>query len=146
MADCTPVLFYGGGVVCAVHAGWRGTVSGMCSEAVKKFGELGVSPKEIIASIGHCIHECCFEVKENFIEAVSGERGNSFAQRHIKKNDGKFFANLVSMNEEILKDAGVTQIDKSENCTSCNPKLFHSHRKTKGVRGTMGAVIAVPVI
>lgn len=143
MADCTPVLFYGEGVVCAVHAGWRGTVSGICEEAVLKFGEYGVSPKDISVAIGHCIHSCCFEVKEDFIEAVSKERGCTFANRHIKKTEKGFFADIVGMNEEILKNAGVVLIDSSPRCTSCEPNLFHSHRKTKGKRGTMGAIISL---
>lgn len=143
MADCVPVLFYGGGVVCAVHAGWRGTVSGICEEAVARFGEYGVSPSEIIVAIGHCIHSCCFQVKEDFVSAVIGERGNDFTFRHIKETKDGFFADLVGMNEEILKNAGVFNIDASERCTACNSELFHSHRKTNGVRGTMGAVIGL---
>lgn len=143
MADCTPVLFYGKGVVCAVHAGWRGTVSGICEEAVVKFAEYGVEPKEINVAIGHCIHSCCFQVKEDFIDAVTKERGTEFASRHIKKGEDGFFADIVSMNEELLRASGVVNIDVSPHCTCCNPNLFHSHRKTKGVRGTMGAVISL---
>lgn len=143
MADCVPILFYGEGVVCAVHAGWRGTVAGICEEAVLKFGEYGVSPKDIVVAIGHCIHSCCFEVKEDFVEAVSKERGNRFAWRHIKKTEKGIFADIVGMNEEILKNSGVVFIDSSPRCTSCDPKLFHSHRKTNGVRGTMGAIISL---
>ena len=142
MADCVPILFYGGGVVCAVHAGWRGTVSGICEEAVEQFASYGVKPNEIVSAIGHCIHSCCFEVKEDFISAVSSMRGSDFARRHIREREKRFFADLVSMNEEILKNAGVVFIDASERCTACEPSLFHSHRKTGGKRGTMGAIIS----
>ncbi len=143
MADCVPVLFYGGNVVCAVHAGWRGTVLGICEEAVKLFSEYGVNSQEITVAIGHCIHSCCFEVKEDFVESVSKERGANFALRHIKKSGNVFYADLVSMNEEILKNSGVINIDSSSHCTACNPDIFHSHRKTNGLRGTMGAVISL---
>lgn len=143
MADCVPVLFYGGGVICAVHAGWRGTVSGICNEAVRLYDQYGVKAGEIVAAIGHCIHSCCFEVKEDFVESVTKARGSGFASRHIKKAENGFFADLVCMNEEILRDSGVSQIDSSDHCTACNPALFHSHRKTGGVRGTMGAVISL---
>ncbi len=143
MADCVPILFYGDGVVCAVHAGWRGTVSGIGEEAILQFEKYGVKPENIIVAIGHCIHSCCFEVKEDFVEAVSKERGELFALKHIKKTEKGIFADLVSMNEDILRASGVSQIDKSEHCTACNPSLFHSHRKTNGIRGTMGAVIAL---
>jgi YfiH family protein len=143
MADCVPILFYGGGVISAVHAGWRGTVSGICEEAVLRFSEYGVLPNEITVAIGHCIHSCCFEVKEDFVEAVAKERGSDFAFRHIQKRKDEIFADIVGMNEEILKNSGVVSIDSSPRCTACDSALFHSHRKTNGVRGTMGAVIAL---
>ena len=79
-----------------------------------------------------------------FRSAVSQIRGSNFAKRHITERNKRFFADIVSMNDEILKNAGVFSIDKSERCTSCDPDLFHSHRKTNGKRGTMGAVIGLP--
>ena len=144
VADCTPILFYGNGVVAAVHAGWRGTVARICESAVSAFNEYGVKSSDITVAIGHCIHSCCFEVKEDFVEAVTSLCGSGFANRHICKSDKGLFANMVSMNVEILNECGVTNIDVSNHCTSCNPSLFHSHRKTNGNRGTMGALISLP--
>ncbi len=143
VADCVPILFYGEGVISAVHAGWRGTVGGICQKAVDAFLEYGVKSKDITASIGHCIHSCCFEVKEDFVEVVKKERGADFVDRHIKYRDNKFYADLVEMNVEILKHAGVFNIDVSHKCTACDPLLFHSHRKSGGKRGTMGAIISL---
>lgn len=151
MADCTPVLFSGekadgSPVVAAVHAGWRGTVSGIGANAVSEMEALGAVPESIKAAIGQCIHSCHFEVKEDFRKSVSEIRGKEFAARHIKEaEDGRMFADMVSMNVEILIEAGVLRenIDVSPCCTVCDPKAFHSHRATGGKRGTMGAVIGI---
>ena len=41
----------------------------------------------------------------------------------------------------ILRRAGVRHIEISDACTMCEPDRFWSHRVTKGVRGSQGAVI-----
>ncbi len=151
MADCTPILFFGekndgSPVVAAVHAGWRGTVSGIGANAACEMKKLGAASESIKAAIGQCIHSCHFEVKEDFRQSVSEIRGEDFAARHIKQTpDGRMFADMVSMNVEILLEAGLSRenIDVSECCTVCDPKAFHSHRATGGKRGTMGALIGI---
>ena len=150
MADCTPILLYGkkadgSPVVSAVHAGWKGTVSGIGANAVSKMASLGAYPETIKVAIGQCIHSCHFEVKEDFRKSVTDARGEDFALRHIKETDGKLFADLVSMNTEILEEAGIQteNIDVSPFCSVCSPDVFHSHRATGGKRGTMGGVIGI---
>jgi YfiH family protein len=150
MADCTPILFYGkkadgSPVVSAVHAGWKGTVSGIGANAVSKMAALGAAPETIKVAIGQCIHSCHFEVKEDFKKSVTDARGADFALRHIKDRNGKLFADLVSMNMEILEGAGIKpeNVDVSPFCSVCAPEVFHSHRATGGKRGTMGAVIGI---
>jgi len=150
VADCVPILFSarradGSPLVAAVHAGWRGTVSGIAPKAAEKLLSLGAEPASIRAAIGQCIHPCCFEVREDFIAAVTDARGGEFAGRHIKKRGDRFFADLPGMNEELLLAARLTpaQIDVSPYCTACDADLFHSHRATGGKRGAMGAMIGI---
>lgn len=146
VADCTPILMCGkktdgAPVVAAVHAGWKGTVADISVRAIEKMRELGAS--DIKAAIGACIHPCCFQVGEDFIESVKNAKGADFAFRHIQKRDGSYYADLPKMNEDILRSAGITAIDVIPECTRCKPFLYHSHRATGGVRGTMGAVIGI---
>ncbi len=150
MADCTPILFLGEKeskepVVAAVHAGWKGTVAGIGANAVSKMAELGAEKSGVRVAIGQCIHKCHFEVKEDFRDSVTDIRGKDFSKRHIAENNGKLFADLVSMNVEILEGAGIKKenIDVSPYCSVCEPEKFHSHRATGGKRGTMGAVIGI---
>ena len=146
VADCTPILLAGkkedgSPVVGAVHAGWRGTAKGIVTNAVEKMREIGAV--EIKAAIGPCIHPCCYEVGADMKKDVSALRGEEFAARHIPERDGKLYADIAGMNVELLCDAGVSEIDVLDECTACKPQLYHSHRATGGVRGTMAAVIGI---
>lgn len=146
VADCTPILMCGTkadgtSVVAAVHAGWKGTVADIGAKAAAKMRQLGAV--NIRAAIGTCIHKCCFQVGEDFIAAVKTAKGTDFVERHMEKRDGSYYADLPSMNEEVLRGAGITIIDTIPECTRCKPFLYHSHRATGGKRGTMGAVICI---
>lgn len=150
IADCVPILLLGERddktpVVAAVHAGWRGTVSGIAGEAVRRLAAEGVSVTTLRAAIGPHIGECCFTVREDFRDAVTAARGAGFASRHIRENGGSLRADLTGMNLEILADAGVPRenVDVSPDCTACAPETYHSHRRTEGRRGAMGAGIVI---
>ena len=150
VADCVPILFTaqradGTPLVAAVHAGWRGTVAGIAPKAVEKLISIGAMPASVRAAVGPCIHDCCFEVQNDFVTAVTDARGTDFAARHVREQNGNLFADLVGMNAELLREAGLTdgQMDISPACTACDPTLFHSHRAAKGLRGAMGAIIGI---
>ncbi|MGN1409869.1 MAG: polyphenol oxidase family protein [Eubacteriales bacterium] len=151
VADCVPILLCGlrddgKPVISAVHAGWRGTVKGIASVAVEKMLSLGALSDSITAAIGAHIGVCCFEVGENFLDEVREMRGKDFLRRNVDyKSYDKPHADLTSMNTEILVCAGVSRerIDISPDCTCCDTGTYYSHRGMKGVRGTMGAGIAI---
>ena len=149
-ADCLPILFRGEKpdgtpVIAAVHAGWRGTAARIAEKAVERMCGLGADPKSIRTAIGPAIKSCCFQVKEDFFEAVSESTGSDFAARHITKRDGEYYASLQDMNIEILEGAGVLRknIDISPDCTAHMPELYHSHRATGGRRGAGGGIIGI---
>ncbi len=148
VADCAPILLEDreNGVVAALHAGWRGTVSGIASEGVKKMLILGADIKNINAAIGPCIHKCCYTVGEDFFNTVVSLRGNDFAKRHIfKSQKNELSADITSMNGEILLENGILpeNISISSKCTSCESNIFFSHRASKGKRGAMKAAIMI---
>ena len=148
-ADCTPILLCGtredgSHAVSAVHAGWRGTAKGIAAEAVRLLREKGCT--DIIAAIGPHIGFCCYEVGDDFIDAVKDVRGNRFAEEYVRMyDDGRYHADLTGMNYEILIEAGVRRdrIDISSYCTACETDMFFSHRAMNGKRGTMGSGIAI---
>ena len=149
-ADCVPILLAGvkddgSPVAGAAHAGWKGTVSLIAGNLIDSALSLGAKRESLKIAIGPCIGKCHFEVKEDFMEAVAAERGREFAERHIEKRGDSYFADLVSMNREIVLSYGVTEknLDVAGICTACDPETYHSHRATGGVRGTMGNVIGI---
>ncbi len=147
IADCVPILFCDkeNGVIGACHAGWRGTAGGIAPITVEKMLSLGAEVENIQVAIGPCIHPCCYEVGRDFYEQIAALRGEDFSKRHIKSVDNRMYANLTEMNKELLITAGVPEknISISDKCTCCEPDVFHSHRATGGVRGTMAAVISL---
>lgn len=152
VADCVPVLLAGlkadgSPVVSAVHAGWRGTVAGICAEAVGKMVSLGCERTSVRAAIGPHIGFCCYEVGGDFAEAVAEVQGSDFARRHIRRvpHSVKPHADLTSMNLEILAGAGVPGecVDVHPDCTMCRPDMYYSHRASGGKRGVMGGGICI---
>ncbi|NIP38426.1 MAG: peptidoglycan editing factor PgeF [Candidatus Dadabacteria bacterium] len=133
-ADCVPVLLYdkNKSVVAAVHAGWRGTLSGIISEALSVMkNSYNSAPDDIVSVIGPCIGRCCFEVDRDvaikFIEKY--EETDSF----INPSGEKYMLDLQHVNKEILKQAGVGSIEVIGICTKCNLNYHSYRREGKGV-------------
>ena len=142
-ADCTPILLHDPvtGAVGAVHAGWRGTASGIVKKAVAAMvSAFGCKPENISAAIGPNIGPCCFETDADVPEAMVSALGED-AKPYIQARGDKFHVDLKQMNALWLRRSGVSNIEISKRCTACSPELFWSHRVTKGERGSQGAVI-----
>ena len=78
-ADCIPILLYDPvhHAVCAIHAGWRGTVKRITEQAVKKMtATYGSRPADMIAQIGPGISLDSFEVSMK----PSSKRGSPWSR------------------------------------------------------------------
>lgn len=142
-ADCTPILLYDPvtGAVGAVHAGWRGTAAGIAGKAALAMAETyGCDTAGIRAAIGPNIGFCCFETDADVPEAMTDAYGAE-AEKWIRAAGDKYYVNLKEINALSLKKAGVRRIEISEDCTVCQSQRFWSHRMTRGIRGSQGAVI-----
>lgn len=151
VADCVPILLADPKrhLIAALHAGWRGTVSGIARKGVEALVGMGADPRDIQVAVGASIRPCCYEVREDFYAAVKDLCGEDFAARFItprRREENTFSADVVGMNLAILKEAGI----KDENisvmpiCTACHSDVFFSHRASGGKRGTMMAAIMLP--
>lgn len=139
-ADCVPIILYDPvkKVVASAHAGWRGTAAKIASKTVEKMvEEYSSDPKDIIALIGPCIGQCCFEVKEDVREKILSTVGES-KQAFVHDN---MCVDLKLVNKFQLLDSGVVKIDVSEYCTSCQSELFFSYRKENGNTARHSAVV-----
>lgn len=156
IADCVPVLMCDpvNRIISAVHSGWKGTAMQICIEAVEKMESLGAVRKNIVCAVGACIHKCCYEVADDFYSSVAEIRGGRFAETFIKPRIadgeriiGKYSADISGMIVKDLTEFGIPadNIDTADECTCCDTAMFHSHRASKGLRGTMGAVISLEI-
>ncbi len=146
-ADCPTILLYDPvkKAISSVHSGWRGTAMGIVKRAVEKLTETyGSDPADIRAAIGPCICADCFETHRDVPDAMLASLGVDAlpAIRHGKL-EGKFHVDLKMINRIWLEQAGVTQIDVTEDCTACQPDRYWSHRVTKGIRGSQAAIITL---
>ncbi len=153
-ADCVPVLLYdtANDAFCAIHAGWRGTVSGICKKAVEAMRNLHSSAC-IIAAIGPCIGKCCYEVgKEVYDRALEGfaaAGGNVRTAEACFTATGemKYHVDLGLLNGAYLELSGLCdrEISVSGMCTCCyeegGKKPFFSHRASGGFSGTQISLV-----
>ena len=143
-ADCTPILLCDPvrRAVGAVHAGWRGTASGIVKNCVEALGrEYGCRPENLRAAIGPCIGPCCFETHRDVPDAMRAALGPEAEQAITDDGNGKFHVDLKRLNALWLQKAGVEQIDICPDCTACQPERYWSHRRVGDRRGSLAAVI-----
>lgn len=141
-ADCVPILLCDARLraVAAIHAGWRGTVAGIVSQALSRFIELsGGSVEEIWAIVGPAISPEVFdvglEVADIFCrQGMSAAIVSGYTKPHI---------DLFQANVSQLLDAGVPleQIDCTPVCTYSNPDRLFSARRLGVASGRIASCI-----
>lgn len=146
-ADCGILLLYDEvhRAVGAVHAGWRGCAAGIVETAVRAMTRAyGTDPGQLLAAIGPCIGQCCFETDGDVPDAMRAALGTD-AEAYLKKRGPKWHVDLEGLNRQWLLRSGVLpdHIDLCGQCTACNPGLFWSHRKMGDARGAQIAMIAL---
>lgn len=142
VADCAPILLASedGKAVAAVHAGWRGVVAGVVSNAVRELHRMSNAP--LLAAIGPCISQCAFEVGPEVLDEFRRLFGSDAP---IDSNgEGKGHVDLRRAIELQLLAAGLTKerIDLTDRCSYRDAEEFYSHRRDRGVTGRMAALIA----
>lgn len=130
-ADCIPVLLYDPRqrAVCAVHAGWRGTVMRIVEQSIARMTEVyGTNPADLIAQIGPGIHLESFEVGDEVYQAFEDA---GFDMNSISKKYEKWHLDLPECNRLQLISAGVpeSQVSVSPVCTYMQSDTYFSARR-----------------
>jgi YfiH family protein len=112
VADCLPVALVGPEGVAVAHCGWRGLAAGIVAEAVS-------AVEAEAAAIGPGIGPCCYEVGDEVLTAFGDLDGVARGR----------MLDLTAVATALLGRAGVSAVEPSGLCTSCNPELFYSHRR-----------------
>ena len=139
-ADCIPVLVgdRSTGAVAAIHAGWRGVVSGVIPNAIET---LATDRKNLVAAIGPCIGPCCFEVGADVAEQIALASDASVVARRVGE---KAFVDLRLAARMQLARIGITsdRIEDVAECTYCKKDLFYSYRRDGANAGRLISAIA----
>lgn len=139
-ADCLPVLLTSrnGLVVGAVHAGWRGLLSGVIEAAVTS---MGVAGSDLLAYLGPAIGPAHFEVGPEVRESFM--RVQPQAQEAFRPGRGdRWLANIFELARQRLRSLGMPpeSIYGGQLCTVSRPDLLYSYRRD-GVTGRMASLI-----
>ena len=129
-ADCLPILLCSadGQHIGAVHAGWRGLANGILPQAI---AALPTPAAELSAYIGPAICQQCFEVgqevRDDFVEAM----GEVNIAPYFNVTADRWHADLSGLAESQARRMGVSEVIKSQLCSSCNSEMLYSHRRNK---------------
>ncbi len=131
-ADCYPVLIYAPSerVLGALHVGRNGAALGIIERSMSlMYDSFRIGAPGSIAVIGPGICSECYEVGE--------AEAKRFPARFRSGKGGRFKLDLLSFCREELRRCGIRpeRIFEAGYCTSCNPRLFYSYRRDKGVSG-----------
>ena len=143
-ADCVPIFLVDPRrkVIGIVHAGWRGAVNGVITQAVRQMQEhYGVRPEDIYAGIGPSICVDHYQVGKEVVDAAVAAFGEASAQVLARRN-GSLHLDLWTANRLTLEKSGVRQIEVAGICTACHTHDWYSHRAEKGKTGRFGALLA----
>ncbi|MCR4568211.1 MAG: peptidoglycan editing factor PgeF [Pseudobutyrivibrio sp.] len=153
-ADCVPLYFYDpiNEVVALSHSGWRGTVGKIGKITIEKMSQhFGTNPKDVLCCIAPSICKNCYEVSadvaDEFIRAFGPENKDRLLRPSIfnPQDNDKYMLDLWEACKLVFLEAGVPEsnIEITDYCTRCNPKLFYSHRIMGANRGSLAAFISL---
>lgn len=121
-ADCVPVMLAGAQNLAAVHAGWRGLVSGVILATLKAAG----GGSGWTAWLGPAIGPCCYEVGEDVAAQVAAA---SVPEVILPGPAGRPHLDLIAAARRQLAAAGIEEIHSISSCTRCDSERLYSYRR-----------------
>jgi polyphenol oxidase len=143
-ADCMPVLMadHDAGVIGAVHAGWRGALSGVLEATLDAMEALGAERADITAVIGPCISQRAYEVGPELLEAFLAE-DPEYQWFFVNGQGDRYLFDLPAFGLKRLRRAGIGHAEWTRHCTYSQPELFYSYRRaTKCGEADYGRLIS----
>jgi len=131
-ADCVPVLIGDRklGSVAAVHAGWRGTASGIVTKAIATLCKQGSELKDLRVALGPAISGQVYQVSQDVAQQVTATINQSVGV-HPDEHPERVKLDLRQVQVQQLKELGMP----SENvaiapyCTLQHEEIFFSYRR-----------------
>jgi len=142
-ADCVPIIVYDlkNKIVGCIHAGWKGAISGVIKNTIKKIKKLN-SDNKIFASIGPCIGKNSYEVDLNFYKNFINMSKKNKKYFSYKNKNKKLF-NLRKFVADKLLELNV-KVDNVNHDTFIEKTNFFSYRRScKMMQNDYGRCISV---
>jgi len=143
-ADCAPVLLADADarVVAAVHAGWKGALSGVVEAAVAAMEGEGAKAERIVAVVGPCIGVTSYEVGLEFLERFMSEDAAAGAYFHAGASADKRRFDLTGYVLSRISRAGVGQADALFLDTYAEERFFSNRRAVHRQESDYGRLLS----
>ena len=130
-ADCGPVLLVdpNARVIGAVHAGWKGALTGIVESAVDAMEKLGAERSGMVAAIGPLIRQHSYEVGGEFVERFLEADAENAVFFIPSECEGHSMFDLAGFIRMRLENAGVLMIDDVGVDTYSDERCY-SYRRT----------------
>ena len=132
-ADCAPIALVGdNGLYGAVHAGWKGLLGGVVTQAVDALRAAGAH--EIEAALGPCIHAECYEFSPGGLDAIAAVLGDGVRGHTASGTPALDIPAAVAV---ALEQSGVRLVYDEDVCTACSPHHFSYRARQEAARQAM---------
>ncbi|MBO4563541.1 MAG: peptidoglycan editing factor PgeF [Clostridia bacterium] len=145
-ADCSAFFIYDRVTrsIGLAHAGWKGMYKRIGQRLAERLtAEYGADPKDMVAVVGPCICENCFEVEKEIAEDFAREFDCPDILKEKPERPGKGYVSLHAAALIQLMDAGLEldNISVMRHCTMEEKELFYSYRRDGKDTGSMAAFL-----
>ena len=130
-ADCGPILLVdpNARVIGAVHAGWKGALTGILESTVDAMEKLGAERSGIVAAIGPLIRQHSYEVGGEFVDRFTETDAENALFFLPSVRHGHAMFDLASFIRTRLENAGVLMIDDI-GVDTYSDERFYSYRRS----------------
>ena len=125
-ADCAPIIILGKENFGIIHAGWRGTFSGIIENSVKQFLRYGDSLKNLHFFVGPHLNKSSFEVKKDFI--IIMKNFDLSPKKFLEEKNNRIFFDFSKLIKSKFDKLGVKNFQISNEDTYINQEKYFSYR------------------
>jgi len=129
-ADCAPILLHDrkNNIIAAIHAGWKGALSGIIKKVIDFMKKKGCDKKFITAAIGPCINQFNYNVGEDFKRKFLQK--NKKNKIFFKRKKNILYFDLPNFVKFQLLSNKITNIDMKNIDTFNKKNNFFSARQS----------------
>jgi polyphenol oxidase len=130
-ADCGPVLLADAHaqIAGAAHAGWRGALAGVVETCIAAMERLGADRANIVAALGPMIRQPNYEVGADVVDRFLDADPSTARFFAASTRSGHSLFDLAGFIVDLLRRAGVGQVEDLGFCTYADPARFFSYRR-----------------